>query len=97
MDLRLVADEVRVGVDAGSDVSGMRGSRKHVFAQIKPATQKRIDMGFALKDTRTTGRLIDTGGLAKGDRITHKIHITQASDIDAEVLSWFKTAYSLDA
>ena len=34
--------------------------RKHVFAQIKPTTQTRIDMGFALGDMKPTGRLIDT-------------------------------------
>lgn len=26
--------------------------RNHVFGQIKPATKTRIDLGFALKDTR---------------------------------------------
>ena len=36
--------------------------RNHVFAQIKPTTNTRIDMGFALKATKATGRLIDTGG-----------------------------------
>ena len=43
--------------------------RNHVFAQIKPTTQTRIDMGFALGDMKPTGRLIDTGGFAKKDRI----------------------------
>jgi hypothetical protein len=32
----------------------------------------RIDFGLALKDTPATGRLIDTGGFAKKDRITHR-------------------------
>jgi hypothetical protein len=70
--------------------------RNHVFAQIKPATLTRIDMGFALKDAKATGRLIDTGGFAKGDRISHRIPITRLEDIDDEVKRWFKVAYELD-
>jgi len=71
--------------------------RKHVFAQIKPTTQTRIDMGFALKDLKATGRLIDTGGFAKKDRITHRIAITSLADIDDEVKRWMRHAYELDA
>jgi hypothetical protein len=70
--------------------------RKHVFAQIKPTTQTRIDMGFALKDTPATGRLIDTGGFAKKDRITHRIPITSVEEIDDEVKRWLQTAYEMD-
>ena len=39
--------------------------RKHVFAQIKPTTRTRIDLGLALKDTKVPKRLIDTGGIGK--------------------------------
>ena len=71
--------------------------RNHVFAQIKPTTQTRIDMGFALGDMKPTGRLIDTGGFAKKDRITHRIPITSVDDIDDEVKHWLKVAYDRDA
>lgn len=69
--------------------------RNHVFAQIKPTTRTRIDFGFALQDTKPTGRLIDTGGYAKKDRITHRIPITSIADIDDEVKRWLKAAYEL--
>ena len=71
--------------------------RNHVFAQIKPTTRTRIDMGFALGDTKPKGRLIDTGGFAKKDRITHRIEITSLDDIDDEVKHWMKVAYDRDA
>ena len=71
--------------------------RNHVFAQIKPTTQTRTDMGFALGDMKPTGRLIDTGGFAKKDRITHRIEITSKNDIDDEVKHWLKVAYDRDA
>jgi Domain of unknown function (DUF5655)/Domain of unknown function (DUF4287) len=70
--------------------------RNHVFAQIKPATNTRIDMGFALKDTKPRGQLIDTGGFAKKDRITHRIPITTMEEIGDEVKHWLKVAYEMD-
>jgi hypothetical protein len=70
--------------------------RKHVFAQIKPTTQTRIDLGFALGDMKPKGRLLDTGGFAKKDRITHRIPITSLDDIDDEVTHWLKAAYDRD-
>ena len=73
--------------------------REHVFAQIKPTTNSRVDFGFALTHYKgkLPKRLVDTGGLAKKDRITHRIELTSASQIDAEVKKWLKTAYDLDA
>jgi hypothetical protein len=70
--------------------------RHHVIAQIKPTTNTRIDLGFALKDTKARGRLIDTGGFAKKDRITHRIPISAVNEIDDEVKRWFAAAYELD-
>ncbi|HKW63041.1 MAG TPA: DUF5655 domain-containing protein [Candidatus Acidoferrum sp.] len=72
--------------------------REHVFAQIKPTTNSRVDFGFALTHYKgkLPKRLVDTGGLAKKDRITHRIELTSVSQIDAEVKKWLKTAYDLD-
>ena len=72
--------------------------REHVFAQIKPTTNLRIDLGFALTHYKgkLPKRLIDTGGLAKKDRITHRMEITAVEQIDSEVKKWLKTAYDLD-
>ena len=71
--------------------------RNHVFAQIKPTTRTRIDFGFALGDLKGAGRLIDTGGFAKKDRITHRIEVTSLKDIDDEVKHWLRVAYDRDA
>jgi hypothetical protein len=70
--------------------------RKHVFAQIKPSTRTRIDLGLALGDTKAPKRLIDTGGFAKKDRITHRIEVGRVADIDAEVKKWLRVAYEKD-
>lgn len=94
---------LKLGLSIGKDVKACPCQtivplyRNHVFAQIKPTTQTRIDMGFALKDLNPTGRLIDTGGFAKKDRITHRIPIMSLADIDDEVKRWLQHAYELDA
>jgi hypothetical protein len=72
--------------------------RNHVFSQIKPTTNSRIDLGFALAKYKgkLPKRLIDTGGLAKKDRITHRMGITDVGQIDDDVRKWVQTAYDLD-
>jgi len=71
--------------------------RNHVIAQIKPATNTRVDFGLSLgDDVPFTTRLKDTGGLKKKDRITHKVEITSLADIDADVKKWLKAAYDRD-
>lgn len=74
----------------------------HVFAQIKPTTNTRVDLGLCLTALARAGRalpsrLIDTGGFAKKDRITHRIALGSPDEVDAFVLKWLKRAHELDA
>jgi hypothetical protein len=101
--LRPIYDQLlKLGLKTGKDAKACPCQtivplyRNHVFAQIKPTTQTRIDLGFALGDMKPKGRLIDTGGFAKKDRITHRIPITSLNDIDDEVKHWLKVAYDRD-
>jgi len=103
--LRPIFEELlKLGRSLGDDVKVCPGKtivplyRQHVFAQIKPTTNSRVDFGFALThyNGKLPKRLIDTGGLAKEDRITHRIELTATAQIDAEVKQWLKTAYDLD-
>jgi hypothetical protein len=104
--LRPVYDALlKLGLSLGEDVKACPCKtivplyRKHVFAEIKPSTRTRIDFGLAL--AKATGklpvRLIDTGGLAKKDRITHRFAISSVDEIDDEVKKWLRVAYDLDA
>jgi hypothetical protein len=96
---------VELGLSLGNDVkiSPCRTIvpfyREHVFAQIKPATRTRVDFGLALKGVgrKLPARLLDTGGLAKGDRITHRFALASPGDVDAQVREWARIAYELDA
>jgi predicted transport protein len=72
--------------------------RHHVFAEVKPLAS-RLDLGLALGDPAKvkdpSGRLKDTRGFAKKDRITHKVEITDADDLET-ALPWLKRAYDRD-
>ncbi len=98
----LYEELLKLGLALGSDVKACPCKtmvpfyRKHVFAQIKPATNTRIDLGFALGNMRTPKRLLDTGGYEKKDRITRRIEIKSKADIDDEMKRWLKKAYELD-
>lgn len=94
---------LKLGLGIGKDVKACPGKtivplyRNHVFAQLKPTTRTRLDLGFALGNMAVPERLIDTGGFAKKDRITHRIPIASLDEIDGEVKHWLKVAYDLDA
>jgi hypothetical protein len=102
--LRPIYDKLlKLGLSLGRDVTVSPGKtivplyRQHVFAQIKPTTITRIDLGLALGALKATGRLVSTGGFEKKDRITHRIPISSENEIDADVKAWLKKAYALDA
>ena len=103
--LRPIYDELlKLGRSMGGDVKVCPCKtivplyREHVFAQIKPTTNSRVDFGLCLTHYRgkLPKRLVDTGGLEKKDRITHRIEIMDVKQIDADVKKWLKTAYDLD-
>jgi Domain of unknown function (DUF5655)/Domain of unknown function (DUF4287) len=101
--LRPIYDELlKLGFSLGKDVKASPCKtmvpfyRNHVFAQIKPSTNTRIDLGFALDNLKTPKRLIDTGGFAKKDRITRRIEVKSKADIDDELKRWLKKAYEMD-
>lgn len=102
-ELRPLYEEILwFGLSLGSDVQVCPCStvipfyRRHVFAQVKVPNRSRIDLGFALGDLKPVGLLIDTGGFAKKDRITHRIEIATPGQFNEEAKEWFRRAYARD-
>lgn len=93
---------LKIALGLGKDAKASPGKtavslyRNHVFANLKPSTNTRIDVGLALGNMKTPKRLIDTGGYEKKDRITRRIEIQSKADIDEEVKRWLKKAYEID-
>lgn len=69
--------------------------RKKQFALIKPATKTRIDLGLKIKGKATTERLENSGPF--GAMCTHRVRLESTQQVDKELLSWLKEAYSLAA
>lgn len=65
--------------------------RKKQFALVKPATKTRIDLGLKLKDVPVAGRLENSGPF--GTMCTHRVQLTDTSQIDSELISWMQQAY----
>ncbi len=65
--------------------------RKHQFALIKPATKTRIDLGLKLTGVPITERLGDSGPF--GTMCTHRVQLTDVSEVDEAVVAWIKEAY----
>jgi hypothetical protein len=95
---------IEVAADLGEDVKACPCQtivplyRNHVFAEIKPSAKTRLDFGLALGrfEGKLPARLLDTGGKAKGNRITHRIPLAKVGEIDDELKNWLKVAYDLD-
>lgn len=109
-DLKPIHDKlIKLGRSLGKDVricpcqTIVPLYRVHVFAEVKPSTNTRIDFGLALarfvkeKRGKIPARLIDTGGIEKKNRITHRFAITALDHVDDEVGTWLKVAYDMDA
>ena len=64
--------------------------RKKQFAMIGPATNTRVEVGLNMKDVPSTSRLqaVPAGGMCQ-----YKVKVTQASEVDAELVSWVRRAY----
>lgn len=65
--------------------------RKTQFALVKPATKTRIDLGLKLKNKPTTERLGDSGPF--GTMCTHRVQISEVTELDQEVKDWLFEAY----
>jgi predicted transport protein len=64
--------------------------RKKQFATLNPATKTRFEIGINLKGQSPKGKLEPEKPNAM---CSHKINLTNLSDIDNEVMDWIKTAY----
>jgi hypothetical protein len=71
--------------------------RNRVFAQVKPATKTRLELGLVLKDVPFDGLLKKNPRANEKDRIQHIIPLVTTADLTEEVLGWLKKAYDQDA
>jgi hypothetical protein len=92
---RLIAQSKKFGPDVtiaagGTYISLLRATKK--FGIIQPSAADRLDIGIKLKGKDPTGRFEAAG--AWNAMVTHRVRIEDPKQIDAEVLSWLRSAYS---
>ena len=73
-------------------ISLVRGAKKFGIVQV---TAERLDIGIKLKGVPPTERL-EAGG-AWNAMVTHRVRVTDAKQLDKEVLAWLKQAYDAAA
>ncbi len=65
--------------------------RRKQFAIVKASTKSRIDLGLNLKGVEPTERL--EGDKVFGGMCTHRVKLTDSSQVDDQVITWLKEAY----
>ncbi len=65
--------------------------RKKQFAVLQPATKTRFEIGINLKGQEPKGKLEAIN--SANAMCSHKINLSDISDIDREIIGWLKTAY----
>jgi hypothetical protein len=85
--LRAFGDDITVA-PTSSYISLLRNKKKFAILQV---TAKRLDIGIKLKGAPAEGRFEESG--AWNAMVTHRVHIDEPKQIDAEVLGWLQRAY----
>jgi Domain of unknown function (DUF4287)/Domain of unknown function (DUF5655) len=92
---KLVAQVKKFGPDVtiaagGTYISLLRETKK--FGIIQPSAADRLDIGIKLNGENPIGRFEAAG--AWNAMVTHRVRIADPKQINAEVLSWLRNAYS---
>lgn len=64
--------------------------RKKQFAMIGPKTNTRFEVGINAKDFKKHKRLLEQ---PKGSMCNYIVNLTDAKEVDAELIAWLKSAY----
>lgn len=64
--------------------------RKKQFAMIGPKTNTRFEVGLNAKDLKKSPRLVEQ---PKGSMCNYIVALTDADEVDAELMAWIKSAY----
>jgi hypothetical protein len=57
---------------------------------IGPASKTRVEVGLNMKGVPATDRLEE---MAPGKMCNYRVNVTDAAQVDAELLGWIKTAF----
>jgi hypothetical protein len=64
--------------------------RTKQFATVGPPTKTRVDVGLNMKGIQATERLT---GLPAGGMCQYRVSLTEANEVDEELMAWIRQAY----
>jgi len=64
--------------------------RSRQFAMVGPASKARVDVGINMKDLMPTQRLV---AMPAGRMCNYTVQLTDANEVDAELMGWINKAY----
>jgi hypothetical protein len=64
--------------------------RKKQFAMIGPKTNTRFEVGINAKDLKKNARLLEQ---PKGGMCNYIVNVTDAKEVDSELIAWIKSAF----
>ena len=64
--------------------------RKKQFAMIGPKTNTRFEVGINAKEFRKSARLLEQ---PRGSMCNYIVNLTDAKEVDSELVAWLKSAY----
>lgn len=97
-DLRPIYDRlIALGTGLGASVQTRKTyvtltTDRRKFAQIKPTTRKRVDLGLRLEDAAPGGRL-ESAKVLGDDAMTVRVPLTSADEVDDEIGELLARAY----
>ncbi len=66
--------------------------RKKQFAIIGPVTETRVEVGLNMEGAPASSRLI---AMPAGSLCQYKVNVTNAGEVDAELVGWIRLAYEM--
>lgn len=79
------------GVEPAAKKGYMSLRRAKQFALVQPSSKDRVDLGLNLKGVEPAGRLEAAGSW--NAMVTHRVRLTAAGQVDAEVGDWLRQAW----
>lgn len=64
--------------------------RKKQFAMLGPKTNTRFEVGINAKELKKSPRLVEQ---PKGSMCNYIVALTDAKEVDAELIAWIQSAY----
>ena len=68
----------------------VRLRRKKQFATVGPPAKARVDVGLNMKGVQATERLTE---LPAGGMCQYRVGLTEANEVDEELMAWIRQAY----